>query len=598
MKTFKLKTFNKLIHGVLITAALLMFSFSCTKEPQFMRTGLQPADLVIVNAEVITCDDKNPQAEALAVKNGKITYVGGNDGIADFVGPETKVFNGRGRVLTPGFVDNHCHVLWIGALTSLMTTELFNCETADEIKNVVLRHASEHPDRLMVIAQGWKPHCIPEGTDQLKLLDSWISDRPVALMSYHATGWVNSKMLALMQQRNPDAFQRLVPDMSPDGKYNGLLRHFHAFNPLDFATLEELGKDVKEGMFNAMTRVLNEAISVGVTTMDDVQIYKSFVPIILEFRERGGLDKVRVRCGFYLPNTVLGDEEALRKDLTWWKELGETESDSRLVMGKSVKLYIDGVASNHTALNFEPYADKPNAYGDSVWTQKGFDRVIEIVDSMKLQACTHCCGDAGINMVINSYERAYKLHGQKFLRHRADHCSRPVNKDIYRMAEVGVYAAMQPAHFFGDKTVENALGPARLNSFQPWGTMEKAGVNLSFGSDWCAGPINPVYGLIVANTRMNYKGNTDWGPEEKITLENAIRHWTINSANALFMEKEIGSIETGKYADFVLFNTSPLGVTSWWFFLTHEIDLGKLDDFVDLTVVRGNIVYQKKDAEF
>lgn len=564
--------------------------------PRFDRGGSRPADMAVTNARIVTCDESNPRASAVAVKDGRIAFVGDDGGIAEFVGPETRVINGRGRVLTPGFIDNHCHVLWIGGLTSLMTTDLFFCDTVDGIKEVVLRQASERPDCLIVMAQGWKQHCIPDGVSQLELLDSWIGDRPVALMSYMATGWVNSKMLALMKERNPDAFELLVPETDEKGEYNGLLRHFHAFNPLDFVSIDELGTGVKEMMIEAMGRVLHQAVSVGVTTMDDVQVYKPYFPIILEFRDRGGLEQARVRCGYYIPNSVLDDEDTLKSDLTWWKELGQAESDSHLILGRSVKFYIDGVASNHAALNFEPYTDLPDSIGDAVWSQEGFDRVTEIVHSMGLQACTHCCGDAGINRVINSYERAYQLYGSNDMRHRADHCSRPTDDDIQRMATIGVYAAMQPSAFFGDETIEKALGPERLKRFQPWRSIEKAGVDLSFGSDWCAGPINPVYGLLIAVTRLNYKMKKDWGPGEKIDIEDAVRHWTIDSARALKMEDEIGSIEAGKCADFVLFNTSPLRLSSWWFLLTHNLKMGALDGCVDLTVVGGKIVYAREGA--
>jgi predicted amidohydrolase YtcJ len=123
--------------------------------------------------------------------------------------------------------------------------------------------------------------------------------------------------------------------------------------------------------------------------------------------------------------------------------------------------------------------------------------------------------------------------------------------------------------------------------------MFSSGVTVSFGSDWCNSPLNPVYGLIVASTRRNYKGSKDWGPDEKIRLENAVRHWTIGSASALMMDDEIGSLEAGKRADFVVWNTSPLKVTSWWSLLTREIELGALDDFVDLTFVGGRAVYEK-----
>lgn len=591
-------TGGKIKSFALIAVLLILFITGCGKKNDFSRTGSKPADIVIFNAEVITCDNNNTIAEAVAVSGGKIIYTGTDDGIADFVGPATTVINGHGRTVTPGFVDNHCHVLWIGALRSLMTTDLFNCESIYEVKEIMLRQASKHPDELMVLGQGYKQYYIPKNANQLEIIDSWIKDRPAAMMSYSGGGgWVNSNMLELMQKRNPEAFIRLAPHKNSKGEYNGLFKHFHAFNPLDFASIEELGPGVKEKMFNAMNKSLSDALSVGVTTMDDVQIYKTFIPLLLEFRDNGGLDNVRVRCGYYIPNTVLSDEEAFKNDLLWWKETGKTKSDSHLIMGKSVKLYIDGVPSNHTSFQFEPFSDAKGIYGDQVWSQENFNRVMEIVDSLEFQACTHSCGDAGINRVINAYEHVYQLHGRRDMRHRSDHCSGPAIEDIKRLSQVGVYAVMQPTHFFGDKSVEDALGTERLIKSHPWRSLEKAGVNISFGSDWCAGPINPVYGLIIAGSRVNYNGNTDWGEDEKISLENAIRYWTVGSAKALFLENEIGSIETGKYADLVIFNTCPLDVTSWWFLLTHDIELGKLDDFVDFTITGGKIVYKKNDAE-
>lgn len=564
--------------------------------PSFKGDSRDPADLVVANARVLTSDDSNPRARAVAARDGRIVYVGDDNGAAAYVGPATRVINARNRVLTPGFIDNHCHVLWIGGLTGLMTTDLFSCESSEEIRDVVLRQAAEHPDSAIVMAQGWKQHCLPQGVPELELLDSWVPDRPVALMSYMATGWVNSKMLELMRERNPKALERLVPETDETGEYNGLLRHFHAFNPMDFVTIEELGTGAKEKIFAAMQRTLDDALSVGVTTMDDVQVYKPFFPTILEFRERGGLDRVRVRCGFYIPPDVLDDEGSFRADLEWWKELGRASSDEHLTLGRSVKLYIDGVASNHAAFNFKPYSDMPESVGDPLWTQEDFDRVIEIVHTAGLQACTHCCGDAGINRVINSYERAYRLYGAGDARHRADHCSRPERADIARLAEVGVLAAMQPTHFFGDVTVEKALGHERLQLFQPWRSIQDAGVELSFGSDWCAGPINPIYGLLIAGTRMNYRFKKDWGPDEKISVEDAIRHWTIGSAKALKMEADLGSIEEGKCADLVLFGTDPLKVSSLWFLLTHDLSLGALDDVVDMTVVGGDIVHEREGA--
>ncbi|MDD5668352.1 MAG: amidohydrolase family protein, partial [Actinomycetota bacterium] len=323
-----------------------------------------------------------------------------------------------------------------------------------------------------------------------------------------------------------------------------------------------------------------------------VQFYRPFVPYVIKYRESGIFDKVRLRGSLYVDPHDLEDEGRLRDDLAWWKDTAG-ESDERLTLGKSVKFYIDGTVGNRTSFFLEPYCDDPSYYGRPDWTQEDFDRVIEIADGMHLQTCTHAIGDAGIRRVIDSCERARGINGEWDSRHRLEHCEFPTPDDRERMARLGMHAAMQPTHSFGDEVVERFLGHERMQGWHPWRSLERAGVPLSFGSDWCNSPLNPFYGLLLATTRMNYKGKTDWAPEEKIAIENAVRHWTIDSARALKMEDDIGSLEVGKRADFVIWNTSPLKVNSWWFMLTHEMDLGKLEGFVDLTAVNGEVVYEK-----
>ncbi|MEW6359916.1 MAG: amidohydrolase family protein [Planctomycetota bacterium] len=591
----------KRIIAVLVSLALATVAIlqsGCSTLPNYPRTGSRPADLLIVNANVFTCDAKNPHAQAVAVRGERIAYVGDNAGASDFVGPETRLINARGRMLTPGFVDNHCHVLWIGALHSLMTQELYECKSFEAIKAAVLKQARENPDLPFVSGVGWHYNYIPGGVPDKLLLDSILSERPVFLMAYDGQGgWVNSKALDLMHKRNPGAFEELVPIRDKKtGQCTGF-RHFHSFSPLDYFTREELGQGAQERMMRAMESTLRDALSVGVTTMNDVQIYKEFVPMILTFRDKGGLDNARVRCSYYVGHLFLKDEKRLKEDLAWWKEIGAKESGSHLKLGDSLKFYIDGTQGNRTSFQLEPFADNPHNTGEPMWTQEDFNRVIQMIDGMGLQACTHACGDAGCRRVINAYERARTVNGERDSRHRIEHCSLPTSEDQVRMGRLGIYAAMQPAHLFGDANLERAYGPQRLQRFMPWRSMEKAGVNVSFGSDWCAGPINPIYGLLIAATRINYKGKRDWAPEEKVDPRDAIRHWTLDSARALLMDKDIGSVEAGKYADLVLFDTDLLNLDSFWFFLTHEIALGKLDHFVLMTMVGGKIVHRKAGFE-
>ena len=561
--------------------------------PRFTRDGADPADLVVANADVFTSDRGNPRASALAVRGGRIVYVGDDAGAAVHVGPDTRVLDAGGKVLTPGFIDNHCHVVWIGGMMAFMTKRLMEAEDLDEMLQMVSDQAAANPDLPYVSGVGWRFEYAPGGYPDREVMDRVVKDRPVLLMSICGQcGWLNTRAAELLAERNPEALRRLAPRMNASGSCISGLDHFHSFSPLDFFSAEEMDPVFRTVVPDAIAGVMDEAVSVGVTAMDDVQFYRPFVPYVLDYRKRGIFDKVRLRGALYVDAHDLEDEARLREDLAWWKEMGR-ESDQRLTLGQSLKFYIDGCMGNRTAFYLEPYEDDPGHYGRPDWTQADFDRVIELVDGMQLQSCTHACGDAGIRRVIDSIERARGLHGDWDARHRVEHCEFPTAPDRERMARLGIHAAMQPAHFFGDEVIERFLGHERMQGFHPWRSLQDAGVTISFGSDWCNSPLNPVYGLLLAATRMNYKMKDDWGPGEKISLEDGILHWTIDSAKALKMDEEIGSLERGKRADFVLWNQSPLKIASWWFMLTHDIELGKLEDFVDLTVVGGETVYEK-----
>ena len=566
--------------------------------PRYKRDGSDPTDLAIINAKVVTSDPENPRAKAVAVKGGLIAYVGGDRGIADHIGPDTRIIDARGRILTPGFVDNHCHLLWVGALRPLMTTALYECNSLEEVSSCVTDYATEQSDMPFVMCMGFRYDYIPGGEPTKEMLDEIVDDRPVILWSHGAhSGWLNTPALELMEKRNPTAFHRMTPMVDPEtGEYTGMLFHFWFINPLEFFSWDELPPQTREKMLQGMEEILDEALAVGVTTIDDVMIHKPFVPMVLEFRDRGGFERSRARATYYINHYALEDEEGFKANLRWWRELGEKESDSRLILGSSVKLGIEGIFENHTALLLEPYSDRPSFFGEATWSQEDFDRLVEIIDTMGIQCCTHAIGDGGIRMVVNTYEKTLNRNGKRPYPLRVDHNELPDPAEIERMGRLGIHAAMQPAHFFGDESREKALGPQRLKRVMPWKSLEDTGVELSFGSDACAGPINPVYGLLISATRLNYKLDTDWGREERISLEDGIRHWTLDSAKALALEDKIGSIEVGKYADLVLFNTNPLKLDSWWFLLTHKLELGAMDDFVDMTMVGGEVVYRKDGA--
>ncbi len=578
-----------------VAGVWLLMAGGCATHPQFDRTGAQPADWVIVNACLFTSDTNHPYADSLAVKGERLAYVGARAGVAAFVGPQTEVINGRGRLVTPGFIDNHCHPLWIGGMAYLQPPDLFACTTMADVLARVKERAEKNPGLPLIGGIGWRMSQLPNGPRK-EILDAVVPDRPVMLMSYSGQGgWLNSKAIERMEKRNPQAFALLAPVRDPaTGACTGECLRYHVINFLDYWTWEEMGAEVEKGVMQAMSRTLDEALSYGVTTMHDVQIYPQFIPMILKFRASGGLDKVRVRGAYFVGRERLANLPQLEHDLRAWRKLMERESGPHLVLGDALKFYIDGTMDNRTAFQLQPYTDDPATVGRPDWTQDEFNRVIQLADALGLQCCTHACGDAGARRVINAYEQARNQNGARDARHRIEHCEMPTPEDWPRMARLGIEAAMQPQHFYGDEMIEQRLGPARAQQRCPWRSLHEAGVRVSFGTDWAAGPFNPAYGLLVAATRINYKGKRDWSPREAVSIEDAIRFWTLGSAHALFMEKDLGSLTVGKYADLVVFNTDVRKLPTFWFLLTHEAELGAFDDFVDLTMVAGRKVYEKR----
>lgn len=180
---------------------------------------------------------------------------------------------------------------------------------------------------------------------------------------------------------------RLAPRKDASGAYLGL-DHFHSFSPLDFFSREEMDPVFQTIVPEAIAKVLDEAVSVGVTAMEDVQFYRNFAPYVLEYRKRGIFDKVRLRGAFYVDAHDLKDQAQPKESLAWWKEM-DKESDQRLTLGLSIKFYIDGTPGNRTSFLLEPYEDDPDHYGRPDWTAVEFNQVIELLDDMRLQSLTH-----------------------------------------------------------------------------------------------------------------------------------------------------------------------------------------------------------------
>jgi len=575
-------------------SALVLEAESCAAEAQ-------AADTVIFNGVVFTSNSRRPLAEALAIRNGRIAHVGSNGGALTRVGPYTRVIDAHGGFITPGFIDSHTHAVWLGILGPVLGYT-YSATNLEELKTQVQTYARQNPDLPFVLAIGWKYDYIPGGIPTLAMADEILPDRDLILWSHDGhTGWVNSRALQRMQTSNPAAFRHLTPVLDPKTqKPTGIFLHFYAINPFDFYSLEELGPDVPSKMADSLKKMLGRGLAVGVTAHHDVMIHRTVFPLLKKMDDLGCFENARVRGAYFVNHYDFEDEEALLKNLKFWKQFGIDHSTDHLYLGQSIKLGIDGVASNHTGFLKKPYCDRPNYYGVPSYSAQDFNRLVVLLDGMRFQICTHATGDAGITRVINGYANAVAVNGSWDSRHTIEHNSIIVGPDMPRMRELGIIGSMQPTHSFAQKIVLKTLGPKRADRFNRFRSLERAGVQLAFGSDYSIVPINPVYGLFAASTRINDQGlpSTPAQLKEVISAGNAIRHYTLGGARALKLDREIGSLEVGKKADLVVFSVDLREINTVRFLLAYGFNPEAWDRFVEMTLVDGRIVYRKEGSSF
>jgi predicted amidohydrolase YtcJ len=473
--------------------------------------------------------------------------------------------------------------------------EPFQAQSLADLKKMMTQYAAQHPDRPFVIGLGWTYHYIPGGMPTKEMADDILADRPLVLWSSGGqTGWVNTKMLNRMMNANPAAYRSLMPVIGSDNQPTGVFLNFVAFNFLDYFSPDEVTDEIHAGMAMGVRQILAEGVSRGTTTYNDIQLKKPFLPHLLQYANDGFFDRVRLRGSYYVSQESLKDEAGLKKDLAAWIGYGKYNSP-HLKLGDSVKLYIDGVGGSHTAFLLEPYADRPGEYGTPFWTQADFNRVCWIVDDMGLQICTHANGGAGQRRIINGYEHVSQTNSAWDARHRIEHCELPHPDDWSRMGDLNIHAAMQPSHIFGvNQEYIDLYGPERVRRFMPWKGLLDQGVPLSFGSDWSAAPVNPLIGLFMAKHRLCLIGRP-WGQNDySIDMDQAVRAYTIGSARDLKMESEVGSLEVGKFADFVILEEDVFD-EKWpkWLDLSTFNPYVDFNDKVFMTVFNGQVVFQK-----
>ena len=568
---------------------LILFAGCESESPDF-------ADLVLTNATIWTVDDEMPEAEAVAIRSNEIMSVGSADEISELVTHNTEVIDLDGAFVLPGFNDNHVH---FANAARFLEFNIMRTSTQDEfverIENVVSRLDEDE----WILGGFWGAYDDWEFgspgagggerfTPQMSLVEDITENHPIFIQRFDRSEYaVNRRAMseAGLDPDNPEAdeveFER-DDDGNPTGIVKGerVTEFFGEFTPDDFS----YDRRVQQTK-NALAEIRKYGVTNVSDMSDDTQ-----VEIYEMLRDEGELTS-RIHYRYHLER---------------WEELAERgieigSGDEWIRLG-SLKGHIDGIMGNSTARFFEPYDHMPDERGSwrrlmvdeaGEYDPERFYSYMQQADEAGLQLTIHAIGDEANHLLLNMLERLIEENGEKDRRFRLVHAQVMQDEDIERLGELDVIAEVQPIHASDDmRWMEERIGSERSEGAYAFNSILESGAMLSFGTDWPGTAaaeyhISPMYGLYAAITRKTMTGEPEdgWFPEERISMEEAIRAYTLNTAYANFEDDIKGSITPGKLADITVLDQN-----------LFEVDPMNLPDVEVLyTIVDGDIVYEKSN---
>ncbi|MDX2472685.1 MAG: amidohydrolase [Candidatus Krumholzibacteria bacterium] len=523
------------------------------------------ADLVLTGGTIMTADGQ--PASAIALKDGRILSVG-ND-LADLVGPETRVIELDGAVVSPGFNDSHAHLYGLGK--SLGQIDLMGTESAAEAVRMAQQAHADLPDGTWLEGRGWDQNdWAVQDYPTAAMLDAVTGDRPTFLrrVDGHAA-WANSAALraAGITADTPDPEGGEILRDS-QGRPTGIL--IDNGNDLVRAAIPEVGL---EEMERRVKLAVAHCWSEGVTGVHEAGVSWRRAELYKRLAAAGELD-LRL-YGMYddVPATLDSAVAA-----------GPYVSDDHLLTMRAIKLYGDGALGSRGALLLNDYSDQHGYHGLAVTTTEHLREVIRRGADSGFQLCTHAIGDGANRLVLDLYEEL--LPAENDLRWRVEHAQILHPDDIPRFGQLGVIAAMQPTHCTSDMDWANErLGDDRLLGAYAWRSLLASGAHICFGTDFPVERVNPLHGLFSARTRTHHDGTppAGWQPQEILTGAEAHSLYTAGSAYAAFQESELGRLAPGYLADLVVLDGNPVTCEP------QEL----LSMQVLHTVVHGELVYSK-----
>lgn len=508
---------------------------------EFSKTAPK-ADLALVNGRIWTGNPAQPWAEAAASRGERLIAVGANGEIQKLVSNGTRVIDLQGKLALPGFIDDHTHFIYGGF--QLLSVDLRDARSQQEFARRIGEQARKLGPSRWITGGNWDHELWPGAPLPTKeLIDAVTPQNPVFVSRLDGhMGLANSVALHLagITRATSDPPGGTIVRDAKTGEPTGILKDA-AQSVIEAVMPKPTDAEYDE----AMRAALAEAARVGVTSIQDITPWEHYA-VYKRFRDAGQLT-VRIYS-----RTPMGQ----------WKRQAELvgrlgPGDSWLRLG-GLKAFMDGSLGSTTALFFDSYNDAPGATGlmagDNLPEGK-LEKDIRDADKAGLQCSVHAIGDKANHLLLGYFEQVEKENGPRDRRFRIEHAQHLLASDIPRFVQLGVIPSMQPAHLIDDgRWAEKRIGPERIKTTYAFRSLLDSGALVAFGTDWPVAPLDPLMGIYAAVTRETTDGKNPhgWVPEQKISLEEAVRAYTACSTYAEFGEREKGTLEPGKLADVVV----------------------------------------------
>lgn len=535
------------------------------------------ADIIFTNGRIYTVSAAHTWAEAVAVRDGRISFVGSNAEAKANAGPQTKVIDLHGRMMLPGFQDVHIHPIEAGVDATKCT--LGELDSIVAYQQVIAECAAANPDSTWVVGSGWTFSVFGAGvTPDRRTLDEVVPDRPVYVSSYdeHA-GWANSLALAMagITKDTPDPVGGQIIRDPVTGEPTGALQE--EARHLVKRLMPKISMQEKVAALQSSLAILN---AWGITSIQDASVDDEEELRVYKSLEDSGDLSLRVVAA------MRWSPEQPMDQLATLISLRERYA-SDLIDASTAKIWQDGVMENYTAAMLEPYRIASGSRGDPLIEPEQLKQIVTRLDAEGFQIHFHAIGDAAVRQSLDAVEQAVSINGRHGQRHHISHLQMIDPADIPRFAALDVVANFQPLWAYADEYVTEinipSIGEERARWMYPIRSVKDAGGLVAFGSDWSVTTANPFPQIETAITRQSADDESYpvFIPEERLDLTTAIDAFTINAAFVNKQESVSGSIEVGKYADLIILNQNLFEIEP------AEISATK----VLLTLFNGRVVY-------